>query len=113
MQKRMRSMKQLTMYLWDDSGLTASGNHQVIAALEKLLFPAVRRPGATATAGIGPPGQIGGTGGSGEGMRGTATLCTSRAGRLRGQPGGSAAPCVATGQGAGLSLAWGPRGDDR
>jgi hypothetical protein len=31
----MRSMKQLTMYLWDDSGLTASGNHQVIAALEK------------------------------------------------------------------------------
>jgi hypothetical protein len=41
-QKRMRSMKQLTMYLWDDSGLTASGNHQVIAALEKLLFPAAR-----------------------------------------------------------------------
>lgn len=35
-------MKQLTMYLWDGSGLTASGNHQVIAALEKLLFPAAR-----------------------------------------------------------------------
>jgi hypothetical protein len=40
--ERVRSVKQLTMYLWDGSGLTASGNHQVIAALEKLLFPAAR-----------------------------------------------------------------------
>ena len=47
MQKRMRSMKQLTMYLWDDSGLTASGNHQVIAALEKLLFQRRGDPGPT------------------------------------------------------------------
>jgi hypothetical protein len=109
----MRSVKQLTMYLWDDSRLTASGNRQVIGALGKLLFRRRGDPGATATAGIGPPGRIGGTRGSGESKRGTATPCTSRAGRLRDQPGGSAAPCVATGQGAGLSLAWGPRGDDR
>ena len=41
-------MKQLTMYLWDDSGLTASGN-QVIAALEKLLFQWRGDPGPTRT----------------------------------------------------------------
>ena len=109
----MRSVKQLTVYRWEDSGLIACGSHQVIAALEKLLFQPRGDPGATATAGIGPPGRIGGACGSGETMRGTATLCTSRAGRLRDQPGGPAAPCVATGQGAGLSLAWGPHGDDR
>ena len=42
-------MKQLTMYLWDDSGLTASGNHQVIAALEKLLFQRRGDPGPSTT----------------------------------------------------------------
>ena len=30
-------MKQLTTYLWDDSRMTASGKHQVIAVLEQLL----------------------------------------------------------------------------
>jgi hypothetical protein len=69
-QKRMRSVKQLAMYLWDDSGLTASGNHQVIAALEKLLLQRRGDPGVAATAGIGPPGRVGGTRGSGESVRG-------------------------------------------
>ena len=47
MQKRMRSVKQLTMSLWEDSGLIASGNHQVIAAFEKLLFLRRGDPGPT------------------------------------------------------------------
>jgi hypothetical protein len=62
MQKRMRSVKQLTMYLWEDSGLTVSGNHQVIAALESLCSSGAATRGRPATAGVGPPGRIGGAG---------------------------------------------------
>jgi hypothetical protein len=81
----MRPVKRLTMYLWDVRP-TASGSHQAIAALEKLLFQRRVDRGRPATAGIGPPGRIGGAGGSGESLPGTATLCTSGAGGLRGHP---------------------------
>lgn len=33
----MRSVKQLTTHLWDDSRMTAPGKHQVIAVLEQLM----------------------------------------------------------------------------
>jgi hypothetical protein len=92
----MRSVKQLAMYLWDDSGLTASGNHQVIAALEKLLLQRRGDPGWPQPLASGDPAGSAAQRVAAKACAGTATLCTSRAGRLRDQPGGSAAPCVAT-----------------